>query len=91
MKKFYIAIILILFPLLTFAQGENDNWYFGNYAAINFSSPSPIVFTNSQMTTNGASASVSDSNGKLLFYTNGISVWTREHTRIFSAENLILI
>ncbi|MCF2219952.1 T9SS type A sorting domain-containing protein [Chryseobacterium sp. PS-8] len=89
MKKFYIAIILILFPLLTFAQGENDNWYFGNYAAINFSSPSPIVFTNSQMTTNGASASVSDSNGKLLFYTNGISVWTREHTIMPNGGNIM--
>jgi hypothetical protein len=33
-------------------------------------------------------ASVSDSNGKLLFYTNGIS-WTREHTIMPNGGNIM--
>lgn len=79
MKKFYITIIMTILPILAFSQGENDNWYFGNYAGVNFSNPSPTALTNSQMYTEEASGAVSDSNGNLLFYTNGETIWTREH------------
>ncbi|AZA53716.1 T9SS type A sorting domain-containing protein [Chryseobacterium sp. G0201] len=78
MKKFYITFILAL-PLFLFSQGENDNWYFGAFAGVNFSGSTPTVLYDSQAVTNLASASVSDSSGKLLFYTNGLEVFNREH------------
>lgn len=78
MKKFYITLLLIL-PLFVFSQGENDNWYFGSSAAVNFGNPAiPQVLTTSQMSTSSSPGSVSDSSGKLMFYTNGENIWTRE-------------
>ncbi|MDF2552717.1 MAG: hypothetical protein K0R77_1992 [Chryseobacterium sp.] len=78
MKKFYITFLLIL-PLFVFSQGENNNWYFGNMAALNFSNSNPQIITNSQMSSMISSGSVSDSNGNLLFYTDGNQVWNRDH------------
>src|SRR5690606_21127852 len=79
MKNKFLLWFWILFPLLAFSQGENDNWYFGNQAAINFSGTTPVALTNSQMIANEGCGTVSDSNGDLLFYTNGMYNWNREH------------
>lgn len=87
MKQFYITFLLAL-PLLLFSQGENDNWYFGNKSAVNFSGASPLVLTDSVMDQLEAVGSVSDSNGKLLFYTDGQTVWTRDHTVMFNGTGL---
>ncbi|MCA6069360.1 T9SS type A sorting domain-containing protein [Chryseobacterium sp. RG1] len=77
MKKFFLTIFLCLF-FLGYAQGENDNWYFGLYAAANFSNPTnPIALTDNA--SQWSDASVSDENGNLLFYTDGKSIWNREH------------
>ncbi|WP_343664514.1 T9SS type A sorting domain-containing protein [Chryseobacterium mucoviscidosis] len=79
MKKFYITIILTLLPLLIFAQGVNDNWYFGQNAGVNFSGNIPLALTDSQMYAEEATGTASDDNGKLLFYTNGVDVYNRQH------------
>lgn len=79
MKNKFLIWFWILFPLLAFSQGENDNWYFGNQAGVNFTGTSPVTLTNSQMSTIEAVGTVSDSKGDLLFYTDGITIWNREH------------
>lgn len=62
------------------AQHESDNWYFGEHAGVNFSTGKPVVLYDSQMQivdnnpTEGV-ASISDKSGRLLFYTNGVTVW----------------
>jgi len=61
------------------AQGENDNWYFGNKAAINFSNYPPTAISNSAMNTYEACGSVSDKNGKLLFYASPEKIWNRQN------------
>lgn len=78
MKKIYIILSLIV-PLLSFAQGENDNWYFGNNAALNFSSSTPVALSNSNMQALEGCGTVSDASGKLLFYMNGQKIWNRQH------------
>ena len=79
MKRFYIMFLLTL-PLLLFSQGENDNWYFGGYAGVNFSNVTPNPLLNSAMgTIYQPVGSISDSNGNLLFYTDGKYVWNRNH------------
>ncbi|WP_029298050.1 T9SS type A sorting domain-containing protein [Chryseobacterium hispalense] len=78
-KKIFLSLIVCLYTTLC-AQGENDNWYFGNKAAVNFSNPTtPAVLNNSAIITNEASGTVSDANGNLLFYCNQKTVWNREH------------
>jgi PKD repeat protein len=55
------------------------NWYFGGKAALNFSSGRPQLVLNSAMTSNEGSATQGDAAGNLLFYTEGDSVWNRNH------------
>ncbi|OCK49708.1 hypothetical protein BA768_07355 [Chryseobacterium sp. CBo1] len=63
-----------------YSQGENDHWYFGYKAAVNFSSAVPIALNNSQMfSAIEACGTASDANGKLLFYTDGSIIWNRDH------------
>ncbi len=60
-------------------QNETNNWYFGDQAGLNFSNNSLSILTDGAMDTPAGCATISDSNGELLFYTNGQSVWNRNH------------
>ncbi|MBW8524024.1 T9SS type A sorting domain-containing protein [Chryseobacterium chendengshani] len=78
MKKIILTFLMFI-PMFIFSQGENDNWYFGGYAAVNFpAAGNPIALVDNQLSS-PVTASVSDSNGNLLFYTNGETIMTREH------------
>ena len=69
-----------MLPLFVFSQGENNHWYFGQNAAVNFGSAIPVAINNSQMfSAVEACGTVSDANGKLLFYTDGSTIWNRDH------------
>ena len=78
---FSFCILLILFnSSKSYCQPEEYNWYFGKYAAVNFNTGSPITLYNSAMLAYSSfCGSISDSVGKLLFYTDGKKVWNRKH------------
>ena len=78
-RLFLLATLLQLPGIIVFAQYDN-NWYFGRKAALNFSTGTPQVITNSSLQTMEACASISDENGQLLFYTNGVEVYYRNNT-----------
>ncbi|WEK69787.1 MAG: T9SS type A sorting domain-containing protein [Candidatus Chryseobacterium colombiense] len=78
-KNIFFIFLLIFAADWVFAQGENNNWYFGNKAAINFQNPTPIGITTSDMDALEACGSVSDNNGNLLFYMNGERIWNRQN------------
>jgi len=86
MKNIYIIFILFL-GLSAYAQGESNNWYFGNKAAVNFAG-TPVALTNSVMNAPQACGSVSDSQGNLLFYTDGMTIWNREHKVMLNGTGL---
>ena len=73
----FILFLLYLSPIRISAQGEWNNWYFGWYAAMTFNSGSPVPVLTSAMNESGMSvgASVSDSLGHLLFYSDGMRVY----------------
>lgn len=80
MTKFFSAIF---FLLLTHQGSTQDykrtvNWYFGNGAGIYFKTSPPTATTGSLWTDEGC-ASISDDNGNLLFYTNGQTVYNKNH------------
>ena len=55
-------------------------WYFGERAGINFNkSPAIAIADANKMTSPQGCATISDINGKLLFYTNGSTVWNKKH------------
>jgi gliding motility-associated-like protein len=60
------------------AQGEASKWYFGEYGGLDFSSGNPIAVPGMTDTYEGT-ASISDAAGNLLFYTDGMTVWNRNH------------
>lgn len=78
MKKLFLTLSIGI-SFLGYSQGENNNWYFGYKVGLNFSGSSPQFLNNSQMTSMTSSATISDSNGNLLFYSDGLEIWNREH------------
>ncbi|WP_439128101.1 T9SS type B sorting domain-containing protein [Polaribacter sp.] len=74
-----LIILFIIFTNFSFAQGETNFWYFGNKAALDFNLGDVQPLSNSNMETPFGSSSISDVNGNLLFYTNGETVWNRNH------------
>lgn len=87
MKKFFLTIFLWIF-FLGFSQGKNDNWYFGNHAAVNFSGTTPVVLSNNTLNSGFETGSVSDKSGNLLFYTDGKTVMTRDHIQMQNGFDL---
>ncbi|WP_299670539.1 T9SS type A sorting domain-containing protein [uncultured Polaribacter sp.] len=81
MKKNYIVTSFLLLILLNFnAQEQNSNWYFGHNAGLDFSTNPTSILMNGQITTLNKSAAISDELGNLLFYTDGKTVWNKNHS-----------
>ncbi len=78
-KVYFIFIFLVLIFNYSLAQKEATNWYFGQNAGLNFSSGAPVADTNGSLSTLEGCATISDTNGNLLFYTDGTTVWNRNH------------
>jgi hypothetical protein len=75
---FFVSILyLIMTPL--FAQKEAAIWYFGESAGLDFNSGIPVTLTDGKLTTNEGCATISDKDGKLLFYTDGSFVYNKNH------------
>lgn len=70
------------------AQGEADNWCFGGKAVLNFNSGIRIALTDRELETIEGYATISNSSGNLLFYTNGITVWDKNHNIILNRTGL---
>ena len=80
MKKLFL-ILSLLGSLQIFAQGEANNWYFGFGAGLRFdqATGNTNVLFDGQLSTNEGCSTISDANGNLLFYSDGITVWNRNH------------
>jgi gliding motility-associated-like protein len=89
------ALLFLCSPMLH-AQFQNGlwtgkeayNWFFGEYAALNFETAPPIAITGSQMVSQEGTGTISDSEGNLLFYTDGITVWNKNHEIMENGEGL---
>lgn len=78
---------ILLYGCLAFAQ-KNDHWQLGK-SDLDFSTNPNTVNTISTITGNNyGKASVSDSNGDLLFYTDGNYVWNKNHAVMTNGSNL---
>lgn len=86
------CVFLLLFMLIvfnSFSQKEANVWYFGESAGLDFSSGTPIPLTNAKCYNMEGCASVSDANGHLLFYTNGDTVWNKNHQVMSNGKGLM--
>ena len=107
----YSLITVLIFSLFTvdklYAQKETWNWFFGDSAGVTFMPEGE----NAQFLPNGktkmtggvqeGTSTISDRNGNLLLYSDGVSVWNKNHDyllhggglrgNISSARNSIII
>jgi len=86
MKKILTYLFSLVF-LISYSQEEASNWYFGNNAGIKFNTDGSVTsLSNGQLATDEGCATISDVNGDLLFYTDGITVWNRLHQPMSNAN-----
>lgn len=93
MRQFYIRILLLLLLLNsfiqnTYAQKEANNWYFGEKAGITFNTSPPSALIDGALNAREGCASISDENGNLLFYSNGVTVWNKNHAVMENGNGL---
>ncbi|WP_194767827.1 T9SS type B sorting domain-containing protein [Tamlana sp. I1] len=76
-----LLLLLYIVSFTAFAQNEAANWYFGHNSGIHFDSATNTVtaLQDGKLNTIEGCTSISDESGNLLFYTNGISVWNKNH------------
>jgi len=85
-------INIIIFSLtlsnVGFTQNEANIWYFGENAGLDFNSGSPAALLDGQLSTLEGCSTISDSNGNLLFYSDGVTVWNRNHDVMLNGTGL---
>jgi len=87
MKKLFL--FLLCFPLFSFSQNEGNIWYFGANAGLDFNAGAPVALTDGQLFTSEGCASISDANGDLLFYTDGMVVYNKNHQLMPNGSGLL--
>jgi len=72
---------MIIFLLIAFACNaqEYNIWHFGSLAGLDFNQGTPVATSGGKTLVNEGTASIADSNGNLLFYTDGVRVWNKNH------------
>lgn len=77
-RMFFVCLTLLSAHCL-YSQKETSRWFCGHYAELDFRSGNAVSDTNNHMHSGGTSASVADKDGNLLFYSNGVNVYTKAH------------
>ena len=88
----FIFLILSFNSLLIYSQGKEANvWYFGRHQGLDFNMGSPPdLLSNGQTDMLGltATACISDSNGNLLFYSDGVTIWNKYQAIMQNGNNI---
>ena len=89
--KINFSIFCFFFPSLIFAQGEFNNWYFGQHAGLNFTSGTPVVLNNCSplFSDEYTTATVSDSLSNLWFYAMYSAVFNRNNAIMPNGSGLL--
>ena len=85
------TIIVLIFLLVTasiFGQKEAAVWYFGEQAGLSFVDGRPEVLLDGQIDSLEGCASIASPEGDLLFYTNGETIWNRNHEVMNNGEDI---
>ncbi len=90
-KRFLFILAGLTFILLQplYAQKEGAVWYFGDHAGLDFNQQYPKPLTDGKINTHEGVASISDAQGKLLFYTDGQTVYNRNHQIMDNGTGLL--
>jgi hypothetical protein len=90
MKILSFTIFLCLFNFLNAQDYKRTAiWYFGENAGLNFNTEPPTPLTDGKVNTIEGCASMCDTNGNLLFYTDGRTVWNKNHDTVSNGFGLL--
>ena len=82
-------MFIVLISQLLVGQNEGNIWYFGNGAGLDFNSGSPVALDDGQLNTMEGCSTISDENGDLLFYTDGMVVYDKFHNIMPNGTGLL--
>jgi gliding motility-associated-like protein len=88
MLKKLILLSCFILALSAHSQNQTANWFFGEKAGLSFNSGFPIVDLDGEISTSEGCSTISNSQGELLFYTDGVSVWNRNHLVMTNGNGL---
>lgn len=89
MRKIFLGLFSLIFAI-SFSQEEASYWYFGENAGIHFNANGSVTnLTDGRLNTVEGCTTISDNNGDLLFYTDGITVWNKLHQPMSNANGSI--
>ncbi|WP_105022989.1 T9SS type A sorting domain-containing protein [Nonlabens xylanidelens] len=83
-----ILLGFVMSCLLSYSQEEGNFWYFGQNAGLDFSTTPPTPLSNGQINTLEGCTAISDNLGNLLFYSDGVTVWNRNHSIMLNGTGL---
>ena len=89
MKKRGLIVFFLLFIGVASAQKEAAIWYFGQGAGLDFNSGTPIALTDGALITQEGCTAISDFNGNLLLYSDGTTIWNRNHQPMPNGTGLL--
>ena len=86
MKK-VLFVLSILFSLISFTQeNAGNNWYFGNRCGISFNTGVPLALTDGVLDQQEGVCSISNQQGELLFYSDGRTIWDKNHNAMPNSD-----
>lgn len=88
-SRYLFAFVLFLLGYSHANSQQGNIWYFGFNAGLNFNTTPPQPLTNGALNTQEGCASICDKRGNLLFYTNGVTVYNRNHTAMPNGAGLL--
>lgn len=78
--KYRILFFVFLVSQFVLAQNEATHWYFGAFAGMKFNPDGSVTtLTDGVMPAMEGCSTISSSTGQLLFYSNGLDVYNRNH------------
>ena len=78
MKK-TITLFLLFIGLHSYSQKQANIWYFGENAGVDFNFTPPRALGDGELNTLEGCSTFSDADGNLLFYSDGTSVFDKNH------------
>lgn len=82
--------LLLTLLIFSFSYGQQIGkvWYFGDYAGLDFNSGAPVALTNGAMASIEGCATLTNTDGTIMFYTNGTEVWNKNHQNMSNGMDL---
>lgn len=88
MKRLLFISLLFFVTLALKGQKQANIWCFGRQMGLDFNQQPPAVFLDPQLWSDFGSSSIADSTGRLLFYTDGQTIWNRFHKKMPNGTGL---